>query len=137
MLLRPGNAGPDTFTDHKEVLAAAIGQVPVRFRARVLVRADGAGASHDLVKYLLSMSSPRRKALFTSGWIITAADEAAIGRCPPPRGSPVRPGRRHRAGQGCHGDHRLIEPRRELARRAAMDPAGPGRPPADAEPDRL
>ena len=82
MLLRPGNAGPDTFTDHKDVLAAAIGQVPVRFRARVLVRVDGAGASHDLVKHLLSMSSPRRTVLFTCGWMITAADEAAIMAVP-------------------------------------------------------
>ena len=28
MLLRPGNAGSNTFADHKEVLAAAIRQVP-------------------------------------------------------------------------------------------------------------
>ena len=28
MLLRPGNAGPDTFADHKEVLAAALRRVP-------------------------------------------------------------------------------------------------------------
>jgi len=32
MLLRPGNAGSNTFTDHKEVLAAALRQVPARFR---------------------------------------------------------------------------------------------------------
>ena len=32
MLLRPGNAGSNTFTDHKEVLAAALKQVPSRFR---------------------------------------------------------------------------------------------------------
>ncbi len=43
MLLRPGNAGSNTFTDHKEVLAAAIRQVPARFRAKILVRVDGAG----------------------------------------------------------------------------------------------
>src|SRR6266700_1662499 len=53
MLLRPGNAGSNTFTDHRDVLAAAIRQVPVRFRARVLVRVDGAGASHELIKHLL------------------------------------------------------------------------------------
>jgi len=41
MLLRPGNAGSNTFTDHKELLAAAIGQVPARFRAKILVRVDG------------------------------------------------------------------------------------------------
>ena len=55
MLLRPGNAGSNTFTDHKDVLAAAIRQVPARFRAQVLVRVDGAGASHELIKHLPGM----------------------------------------------------------------------------------
>ena len=59
MLLRPGNAGSNTFTDHKEVLAAAIRQVPARFRRKILVRVDGAGASHDLIEHLLSLTSPR------------------------------------------------------------------------------
>jgi hypothetical protein len=83
MLLRPGNAGSNTFADHKEVLAAAIRQVPVRFRRKVLVRVDGAGASHELIKHLLSMSSTRRILLFTCGWMITAADEDAIRQVPP------------------------------------------------------
>ena len=82
MLLRPGNAGSNTFTDHREVLAAAIRQVPARFRRKILVRVDGAGASHELVKHLLSMSSPRRIVLFTCGWMITAADEDAIMQVP-------------------------------------------------------
>jgi hypothetical protein len=82
MLLRPGNAGSNTFTDHQEVLAAAIRQVPARFRRKILVRVDGAGASHDLVGHLLSMSSPRRILLFTCGWMITGADEAAIMQVP-------------------------------------------------------
>src|SRR6266851_7748072 len=68
MLLRPGNAGSNTFTDHRDVLAAAIRQVPARFRKKILIRVDGAGASHELVKHLLSMSSPRRMLLFTCGW---------------------------------------------------------------------
>jgi hypothetical protein len=82
MLLRPGNAGSNTFADHKEVLAAAIRQVPARFRRKILVRVDGAGASHELIKYLLSMSSPPRILLFTCGWMITAADEDAIRKVP-------------------------------------------------------
>jgi hypothetical protein len=82
MLLRPGNAGSNTFTDHKEVLAAALRQVPARFRKTILVRVDGAGASHDLVKHLLSLSSPRKTLLFTCGWMITGADEAAIMQLP-------------------------------------------------------
>jgi len=82
MLLRPGNAGSNTFTDHREVLAAAVRQVPVRFRKKIIVRVDGAGASHELIKHLLSMSSPRRLLLFTCGWMITPADEAAIMQVP-------------------------------------------------------
>jgi hypothetical protein len=82
MLLRPGNAGPNTFTDHRDVLAAAIRQVPARFRNEILVRVDGAGASHELVRHQLGMSSPRRKVLFTCGWMITAADEDAIRQVP-------------------------------------------------------
>ena len=62
MLLRPGNAGSNTFTDHREVLAAAIRQVPARFRRKILIRVDGAGASHELVNHLLSMSSARNRA---------------------------------------------------------------------------
>jgi hypothetical protein len=82
MLLRPGNAGSNTFTDHKEVLAAALRQVPARFRGKILVRVDGAGASHDLIGHLLSMSSARKIVLFTCGWMITAADEDAIRQVP-------------------------------------------------------
>jgi hypothetical protein len=82
MLLRPGNAGSNTFTDHRDVLAAAIRQVPARFRGKMLVRVDGAGASHELIKHLLSLSSPRRILLFTCGWMITAADEDAIKMVP-------------------------------------------------------
>jgi hypothetical protein len=82
MLLRPGNAGSNTFTDHREVLAAALKQVPAPFRGKILVRVDGAGASHDLIGHLLSLSSPRRTVLFTCGWMITAADEDAIRQVP-------------------------------------------------------
>jgi hypothetical protein len=82
MLLRPGNAGSSTFTDHKEVLAAALKQVPARFRRTVIVRVDGAGASHELIEHLLSLSTPRKKVLFTCGWTIMTADEDAIRRLP-------------------------------------------------------
>jgi len=80
-----GNAPrlPDnTFTEHKEVLAAALRQVPSRFRRRIIVRVDGAGASHELIKHLLSLSSARKTVLFTCGWMITAADEDAIRQLP-------------------------------------------------------
>jgi Transposase DDE domain group 1 len=82
MLLRPGNAGSNTFTGHRDVLAAAIRQVPARFRKKILARVDGADAGHELVKHLLSLSSPRRILLFTCGWMITEAGEQAIAMLP-------------------------------------------------------
>ena len=82
MLLRPGNAGSNTFTDHKEVLAAALRQVPARFRRKLIVRVDGAGASHDLIEHLLSLSTPAKKVLFTCGWTIMTADGDAIRQVP-------------------------------------------------------
>src|SRR5208337_587639 len=82
MLLRPGNAGSNTFADHAAVLTAAIRQIPARMRSRLLVRVDGAGASHELISHLLSLCTRRRAVLFTSGWAITQSDEQAIGLLP-------------------------------------------------------
>ncbi len=82
MLLRPGNAGSNTVADHIAVLAAAIRQIPARFRSRLLVRVDGAGASHELITHLLSLAGRRRTVLFTCGWMITGADEQAIRLLP-------------------------------------------------------
>jgi hypothetical protein len=89
MLLRPGNVGSNTVSDHVEVLAAAIAQIPVGFRARLLVRVDDAEASHELIKHLLALASPRRMVLFTCGWMITPAGmcprvpRCGLGRCRP------------------------------------------------------
>jgi hypothetical protein len=51
-MLRTGKAGSNTAADHITVLADAIGQVPAAHRKRLLVRSDGAGASHDLLDWL-------------------------------------------------------------------------------------
>ncbi|MEV8517166.1 transposase [Dactylosporangium sp. NPDC051484] len=45
MLLRSGNAGSNTVTDHVRVLGEAIAQLPVAYRRKILVRIDGAGAT--------------------------------------------------------------------------------------------
>ena len=89
MLLRSGNAGSNTFTDHEEVLGRALKQVPAAFRKKILVRIDGAGASHALVEHLLTLSSERKTLLFTRGWMITESDEEAIRQVP---GSAWQPG---------------------------------------------
>jgi hypothetical protein len=64
------------------VLGAAIRQIPSRMRSRLLVRVDGAGASHELITHLLSLAGRRRTVLFTCGWMITGADEQAIAMLP-------------------------------------------------------
>ncbi len=58
----------NTFADHLTVLTAAIRQIPARMRSKLLVRVDGAGASHELITHLLSLASRRRTVLFTCGW---------------------------------------------------------------------
>lgn len=48
-LLRPGNAGSGTATDHLTVLDAALAQLPVDpSQQQVIVRTDAGGTSHDL-----------------------------------------------------------------------------------------
>ncbi len=57
IVLRPGNAGSNTAADHIAVTRAALAQLPghrtgTRPGRRVLVRTDGAGASHDYLNWL-------------------------------------------------------------------------------------
>jgi Transposase DDE domain group 1 len=56
-LLRPGNAGSNTAADHITVIRAALRQLPGhrtghRRGRKVLIRVDGAGASHELLDWL-------------------------------------------------------------------------------------
>jgi hypothetical protein len=53
-----------------------------RFRSKLLVRVDGAGASHELITCLLSLATSRRRVLFTCGWAITGPDEQAVRLLP-------------------------------------------------------
>ena len=56
-LLRPGNAGSNTASDHLTVIRAALRQLPGhrvghRPGRKILVRVDGAGATHELLDWL-------------------------------------------------------------------------------------
>jgi hypothetical protein len=82
MMLRPGNAGSNTASEHIAVLGDALAGLPRAYRSRILIRLDGAGASHALIEHLLSLSTTRRKVLFTSGFTITSTEEAAIADLP-------------------------------------------------------
>jgi hypothetical protein len=51
-ILRPGNAGSNTAADHVAVIDLALEQLdPIALEGEILVRADGAGASHELTQY--------------------------------------------------------------------------------------
>lgn len=74
MLLRPGNAGSNTAADHLTVLEQALAQ---SFRSKILVRIDGAGATHELLEHLEALNTIRQTMRYTVGWTITGADEQA------------------------------------------------------------
>jgi hypothetical protein len=52
-ILRPGNAGANTAADHVTVLDLALAQIPAEYieSIEILVRADRAGATHELADY--------------------------------------------------------------------------------------
>jgi len=77
-LLRPGNAGSNTATDHLTVVDWALSQLPDRWRSKkVLIRADGAGYSHALITAL-----SQRGLDFSVGYPITEAVRDAIRLAP-------------------------------------------------------
>jgi hypothetical protein len=78
MLLRPGNAGSNTISDHIRVLGEAFAQIPVTYRKKILVRIDGAAATHELLEHLHQLNTLWRTVRFTVGWTITELDENAI-----------------------------------------------------------
>ncbi|MEY9988269.1 hypothetical protein ABIE67_000301 [Streptomyces sp. V4I8] len=82
MELRCGNAGANTVEDHLRVLAACLEQVPGSSQAKLLIRVDGAGATHGLLEHLESLNTKRRTVRYTVGWKITPEDEAAIAKLP-------------------------------------------------------
>jgi hypothetical protein len=82
MLLRPGNAGANTVADHITVLTEALAQIPGSSTAKILVRVDGAGATHGLLEHLEALNTTRRTVRYTVGWKITEADEQAIAQLP-------------------------------------------------------
>ena len=82
MELRPGNAGSNTASDHVSGLSAALAQVPAGCRRNVIVRLDGAGASHEFIEHMVNLKIPGGKLLFTCGWTITETDEGDIRKVP-------------------------------------------------------
>jgi Transposase DDE domain group 1 len=84
IMLRPGNAGSNHAGDHIEVLARAITQIPAAHRKRLLIRADGAGATHQLLDWLSGQGQVRGRHMEYSVGFPTknAAVTSAISRLP-------------------------------------------------------
>jgi hypothetical protein len=79
--LRPGNAGSNTASDHIEVLAEAIAQIPAAHRRDMLVTVDGAGATLDLIRHLTKLNTaPGRRVHYSVGFDLDARARAAIGK---------------------------------------------------------
>lgn len=78
-ILRPGNAGSNTAADQIAVVELALAQLPREAveSEPMLVRADGAGAVHELVDYLRE-----GKLEFSVGFDLTAAVRQAIIELP-------------------------------------------------------
>jgi hypothetical protein len=81
--LRPGNAGSNTTADHIEVLTDAIAQIPAAHRKKLLIRSDGAGASHDLLDWLTEQGKIRGRSVeYSVGFSITEKLRDAIDLVP-------------------------------------------------------
>jgi hypothetical protein len=89
MLLRPGNAGSNTAADHIAVVKKALAQLPghrlgVRPGRKVLVRTDGAGATHDFLNWLTG-----QRLSYSVGFTLPAHAEQLIRRIPTKAWSPA------------------------------------------------
>ncbi len=83
LMLRPGNAGSNTAADHIAVLTAAIGQVPASHRRKLLIRADGAGASHELLDWITALDAKRGRSVeYSVGYAVTDKVRDAIVKVP-------------------------------------------------------
>jgi hypothetical protein len=78
-MLRTGKAGSNTAADHIAVVGAGIAQIPGKYRKDLLVRCDGAGASHDFVEWLTEQGKVRGRRLeYSVGYAVTENIRDAI-----------------------------------------------------------
>jgi hypothetical protein len=81
--LRAGNAGSNTAADHIEVLTDAIAQIPGTHRKKLLIRSDGAGASHKLLDWLAEQNRVRGRSVeYSVGFAVTEKIRDAIDLVP-------------------------------------------------------
>jgi hypothetical protein len=94
IVLRPGNAGSNTASEHIGVTRLALAQLPRKLRRRVLIRTDSGGGTHDFLNWLAS-----HRMHYSIGMTITEDMQDAILALPDrvwepayDAGAQVRPG---------------------------------------------
>jgi hypothetical protein len=96
VMLRAGNAGSNTASDHIQATGLALAQLPRHLRRRVLIRADSGGGTHEFLAWL---AKPGRRLAYSVGFTITQDIADAILAVPARAWTPaydadglVRPG---------------------------------------------
>jgi hypothetical protein len=79
VLLRAGNAGSNTASDHIEAARLALAQLPRGLRRRVLIRTDSGGGTHEFLDWL---TRPARRLQYSVGFTITEDVQEAILKIP-------------------------------------------------------
>jgi hypothetical protein len=79
VLLRAGNAGSNTASDHIEAARLALAQLPRGLRRRVLIRTDSGGGTHEFLDWL---TRPARRLRYSVGFTITEDVQEAILKIP-------------------------------------------------------
>lgn len=122
VLLRAGNAGPDTAADHIQAARLALAQLSRQVRRRVLIRTDSGGGTHEFLDWL---TRPGRRLAYSVGFTITEEVQAAILKVPARAWAPCYDaGGEVRPGAPGGGDHRHAGPIRLAGRDAGDRPQG-------------
>jgi hypothetical protein len=93
--LRPGTAGANDAADHISLLARAIAQIPPRWRRNLLITADGAGATHDLLNWITALNRPAdgedpgMRVEYSVGWPVDKHTGKAIALLPAQAWTPM------------------------------------------------
>jgi hypothetical protein len=82
-MMRRGSAGSNTTADHLQVLEDGIAALPPKYRRRLMVTADGAGASHGLITRLDTLAArPGHQLTYSVGWELGERERTAITAVP-------------------------------------------------------
>jgi hypothetical protein len=93
--LRPGNTAANDAQDHIALLKRAIAQLPDRYRADLLITADGAGATHDLLDWITALNrpcdgdDPGTRVEYSVGWPVDKHTGKAIALLPADAWTPM------------------------------------------------